>query len=115
MSRIISLHEYELKREGRREAFEEAILKARHDGLLKLSGLEETLFLKGIRGKRREKFASLWIYPSRESWERIWGPAENPRKKDDYPENWKIWENEVLAPFLSQAPHKIAYTAYEEF
>jgi len=37
---------------------------------------------------------------AREAWERIWGTAEHPVRKEDYPENWKIWEEEILMPFI---------------
>ncbi len=45
----------------------------------------------------------------------MWGPVGQPREKQDYPESWKVWEDEVLAPFLSEEPDEIEYTAYEEF
>jgi hypothetical protein len=38
-----------------------------------------------------------------------------PINKADYPENWKVWENEVLTPFLDQDPDKIKFTSYQEF
>jgi hypothetical protein len=40
--------------------------------------------------------------------------VEAPRPAAAYPEKWKIWENEVLAPFLTQDPDTIRFTSYEE-
>ena len=37
-----------------------------------------------------------------------------PRSAAEYPESWKIWENTVLAPFLTQDPDTIRFTSYEE-
>ncbi len=37
-----------------------------------------------------------------------------PRPKQDYPPSWKIWEDEVLAPFLAEHPERIAFTAYQQ-
>jgi hypothetical protein len=115
MGKIISIHEYELKSGVNREEFEQAVQEARNQGLFQLPGLVEFHFIKGIRGVRKDKFCAVWVYESREAWERLWGPIDIPQKKNDYPENWKKWENEVLAPFLSTDPDKINFTAYEEF
>ncbi len=114
MSKIISIHEYNLKPEVEGEQFERAILNARERRLLRLPGLVEHYFIKGIRGLRRGKYGTIWVYESREAWEKIWGTGALPRKKRGYPGNWKIWEEEVLAPFLSQDPDKIDFTVYEE-
>jgi hypothetical protein len=43
------------------------------------------------------------------------GPIDKPIKKTDYPENYKIWENEVLFPYLDQDPDKIKFTSYQAF
>jgi hypothetical protein len=40
--------------------------------------------------------------------------VEAPRSASQYPENWKIWENVVLAPLLAQDPDTIRFTSYEE-
>ena len=31
----------------------------------------------------------------------------------EYPETWKVWEKELLAPFLKDHPDAIRLTAYE--
>jgi hypothetical protein len=72
-------------------------------------------FVKGIRGEQRGRYAAVWVYDSRAAWERLWGPPESPRTEDEYPANWRQWEEEVLAPFLSQVPDRITFTAYEAF
>lgn len=114
MPRIISVHEYVLKPEVSEIEFENAIQAARKSGLLSLPGLVEYHFVKGRKGGRQGLYAAIWVYESKQAWEALWGTPENPRTKQDYPENWKVWEDEVLAPFLSQDPDNIAFTAYEE-
>lgn len=115
MGKIFSLHEYELKPDIDTTSFEQAILTAREQGLLHLPGLETSQFLRGIKGKRQGRYATLWMYSDRRAWEAVWGSADHPIARGDYPENWKIWEASVLAPFLNQDPDKITYTVYESF
>ncbi|NIR47326.1 hypothetical protein GWO43_02475 [candidate division KSB1 bacterium] len=114
MPKVITIHEYILKPEADEKQFERAILEARDSGLLKLPGLTAYHFVKGLRGARKGSYTAIWIYESREAWEKVWGKPDNPPSKQDYPENWKIWEDQVLAPFLSQDPDTITFTAYEE-
>ena len=113
MACVISVHEYVLRPSADEGAFECAIQEAERRGLLELPGLVEHRFLKGIRGARRGCYAAVWIYESKEAWEALWGPVDGPRSKDEYPENWLIWEDGVLAPFLDRDPDKIRYTSYE--
>ena len=113
MARIISIHEYQLKPESDAEQFEQAIRSAESRGLLRLPGLVAHHFIKGIKGARHGAYAAVWVYESREAWEQIWGTLEHPRSPQEYPENWKTWE-ELLAPFLAQRPDAIRFTAYEE-
>ncbi|RMF86486.1 MAG: hypothetical protein D6736_15030 [Nitrospinota bacterium] len=115
MARIISVHEYLLRPESNEAEFRQALLAAQRRGLLRLPGLVEHHFLQGIKGAGRGQYAALWIYESREAWERLWGSPDQPRQREEYPENWKIWEEEVLAPFLQQDPDQIRFTAYEEW
>jgi len=114
MAKIISIHEYVLKPGADKDQFEKAIQKAKERGLLQLPGLVEYHFMKGIKGSRNGHYASVWIYENRGAWEKILGTAEHPVRKKDYPENWKIWEEEILMPFLDRQPDKIEFTAYEE-
>ena len=72
-------------------------------------------FLQRIRDVRKDKFCAIWVYQSREALDRFWGAVDQTRKKKDYPENWKEWEDEVLVPFLRTDPDKIDFTSYEEF
>jgi hypothetical protein len=113
--RIISVHEYELRPDVRIEQFEQALRDARRRGLLQMPGLVETSFLRGIRGSRRGKYAALWTYQNLQVWEQLWGPIDRPRQKTDYPSNWRIWEDEVLTPFLAVDPDSIEFSAYQEF
>lgn len=114
MSRIISVHEYLLRRGAAATEFEAALRAARNRGLLTLPGLERSYLLKGLRGLRQDRYAAVWIYGSREAWERLWGPLEAPYGGDRYPHNWRVWEDEVLAPYLAEEPDEITYTAYRE-
>ncbi len=114
MSRVISVHEYHLKPGVDPAAFEAALARAKNSGLLQLPGLERVHFVKGLRGKRRGQYAAIWIYRSREEWEKLWGKVDRPIPPEHYPENWKKWEQEILAPFLDRDPDKIDFTSYEE-
>ena len=115
MAKIISVHEYELKPDVDPRAFERAILDAKKRGLLELTGLSEVHLLEGIKGSRTGSYASVWIYQDRQAWEKLWGPPDKLKGKSDYPENWRIWEEEILAPFLDRDPDKIVLTSYEEW
>ena len=114
MSKVISIHEYILKPGVNEEQFEKGILNARKRGLLCLPGLVDYYLVKGIRGFRNGLYAAVWVYESKEAWESLWGPLNKPLSKSDYPQNWKVWENEVLFPFLDQDPDKIRFTSYQE-
>lgn len=115
MARIISIHEYDLKPGSDAQQFEQALHIAEARGLLRLPGLIAHHFVKGLTGIRRGAYAAIWVYESQEAWERLWGTPEQPRKPQAYPENWRIWEQEILAPFLEQHPDAIKFTAYEEW
>jgi len=115
MAKIISVHEYELKPGVDERAFKQAILDAKKRGLLQLIGLTEYHLVKGIKGSRAGSYAAIWVYQDRQAWEKLWGSPDKPKGKGDYPENWKVWEEEILAPFLSQDPDKIVFTSYEEW
>jgi hypothetical protein len=114
MARIISIHEYELKAGADAGAFETAIQAAEARGLLRLPGLVSHHFIKGIKGARRGRYAAVWIYESRDAWQLLWGTPEHPRPFEEYPVNWQIWEQEILAPFLDRIPDTISFTTYEE-
>jgi hypothetical protein len=115
MATVISIHEYELKPGVLEDDFQQAIVMAENRGLFQLPGLVNHYMVKGIRGSRSNRYAAIWVYESRQAWERLWGSLENPLPKEEYPGKWKVWEDEFLAPLLSQAPDQINYTAYEEW
>src|SRR5437879_998118 len=110
MARVVSVHEYELKLGIDPASFEQAVRAAKARGLFRLPGLVGHHFLRGIKGDRQGRYAAVWIYESREAWQRLWGTPGEPRRFPDYPENWRIWEAEVLAPLLSEIPDAIAFT-----
>ena len=114
MAKVISVHEYELKPGVQDADFERALHDAERRGLLDLPGLTAHHFLRGLKGARRGAYTAIWIFESREAWERLWGTVEAPRPAAEYPENWKTWENAILAPFLTQDPDTIRFTSYEE-
>jgi hypothetical protein len=114
MARIVSVHEYSLKPGVDASKFEQALQNALDDGLLQLPGLQVCHFARGIKGARSGKYVAIWIYDSREAWEKLWGSPEHPYDFDEYPENWQVWEMEVLSPFLDRDPDAITYTTYEE-
>ena len=114
MAKVVSVHEYQLKPDADEAAFERAIRDAERRGLFDLPGLVGHHFLKGLKGARRGFYAAIWIFESREAWERLWGTADAPRSAAEYPENWKVWENTVLAPFLTHNPDTVRFTSYEE-
>lgn len=114
MPRVISVHEYVLKPGVDEATFEQALHKAESDGLLDLPGLVDHHFVRGLRGARLGRYAAIWVYSSLEAWEALWGPVDQPHSPEEYPENWKVWENKVLARFLDSHPDRIHYTSYQE-
>jgi hypothetical protein len=113
-AKVISIHEYELKPGVSDAEFERAMRDAERRGLFELPGLIGHHFLKGLKGARRDAYCALWIFESRDAWERLWGTVEKPRPPAEYPDQWKIWENEVLAPLLTRDPDTIRFTSYRE-
>ncbi len=111
MPKVISIHEYELKPGVGDVEFERALREAERRGLFDLPGLVGHHFLKGLKGARRGAYAAIWVFESREAWQALWGTVGKPRPPADYPANWKIWENEVLAPLLAQVPDTIRFTS----
>lgn len=114
MSKVISVHEYTLRAGVEVEEFERALNQAINSDLLVLPELQDFHIVKGLRGERQGCYAAIWVYTSREAWERLWGPSHQPRPKAAYPPAWQTWEDQVLAPFLDRDPDRITYTAYQE-
>ena len=79
MTRVISVHEYELKPGVTDAVFERAIRDAEQRGLFALPGLVEHYFLRGLKGQRRGRYAAIWIFDSADAWEALWGPVDDPR------------------------------------
>jgi hypothetical protein len=112
MPRVLSVHEYEPRTDADLADFEAAVRDARANSLLDLPGLENYYLLKGIKGAAA--MGRSGSNESRAAWEVLWGPPDDPVKKPDYPENWRIWEDEVLAPYLREDPDAIRFTSYRE-
>lgn len=114
MARIVSVHEYELKPGVEPAEFERAVRNAEQRGLFDLPSLNDHYFLRGLKGGRRGSYAAIWIFESREAWEKLWGPPGAPLPPSQYPLKWQVWEKEILAPLLSQDPDTIRFTSYQE-
>ena len=114
MAKVISVHEYELKPGMQDADFQRALHDAERRGPLDLPGLTAHHFVPGLKGARRGAYSAIWVFESREVWERPWGTIDAPHPAAEYPESWRIWENAVLAPFLIQDPDTIRFTSYEE-
>ena len=114
MEKIISVHIYDLKPDVKEEEFIQAVRESERRGLFKLPGLQAYHFVRGIRGVNLGKYVMIWIYESKQAWEKLWGPEQKPYSKKQYPKNWKIWEEKILARYLTGDPDKIEFTSYEE-
>lgn len=114
MPRIISMHEYVLRPSRSEQDFISAVLAAKHEGMLDLPELLHHRLLYGVKGVRCGMFASLWTYEDRRTWESLWGSADAPTSNESYSLTWRMWEDDVLAPFLDRDPDTIDFTAYEE-
>lgn len=112
---IVSVHHYELNDEATERAFRDAVREAERRGLFDLPGLVEYRFLYGVKGARDGRFAAKWTYESREAWTDLWGPVDDAVPRDEYPERWLVWEDELLAPVLDGHPDDVEYTSYEVF
>lgn len=113
MGRMLSLHEYDLREGVTEEMAIDAFRRAEAEGLFRLPGLRRYALLTGIKGTRRGALAALWEYESRQAWEALWGPPDRPFERQDFPEAWRRWEDEFLAPLLRGKPDRIHFTAYE--
>lgn len=111
-ARPVSVHEYELSENASVPEFREIVHEAEQRGLFDLDGLAGYRFLYGVRGAREGKLAALWFWESEEAWEALWGPPGEPKPREEYPEAWKVWEDELLRPLLSEDPDEIRFTSY---
>ena len=110
---IVSVHHYELTESATDQEFHDAVREAERRGLFDLPGLVEYRFLRGIKGTRENGYTALWTYESRQAWQNLWGPSEDPVSQDEYPDKWMRWEEELLAPLISGDPDDIDYTSYK--
>lgn len=110
---IVSVHHYDLADSTAPDEFEAAVRTAERRGLFDLPGLVDWWFLRGIRGEHETRFAAIWLYRDRQAWEALWGPVGDPASKEDYPEAWRVWEDDILAPLITGDPDAIDYTSFE--
>lgn len=110
---IVSVHHYELVDTTTPDEFEAAVRTAERRGLVDLPGLVDWWFLRGSRGEHENGFAAVWIYQDRQSWANPWGPVGEPVTKNDSPEEWRVWEDDILAPLITGDPDRIDYTSFE--
>jgi hypothetical protein len=109
------VHEYVLKPGVEPEAFEQAVREARKRGCFELPGLVKHRFVRRLRGSRPAMYAAIWTYDGPEAWAALWGDVEHPKPRDQFPDCWKVWENEILEPLIDRDPQFIEYAAYEEY
>lgn len=114
MPRVISVHEYDLKEGIRPDEFIKRTRQAHAEGLFNLPGLESFHFLRVIKGEARSAWSAIWIYASDAAWERLWGSPEDPKPRSEYPERWRRWEDDYLAPLLESHPDMIRFASYTE-
>lgn len=114
MGKVISIHRYQVKPGSTQQDFMDTIVEAVEMELFDLPGLESYRFMFGIKGEDRGRWSAIWVYSSRESWERLWGTTSKPKTKAYYPEKWRRWEDELLAPLLDGDPDTISFSVYEE-
>lgn len=114
MTKVVSVHHYQLKPGVTAQRFQSAVTQAEKLQLFELPGLESYSFLQGIKGEEQGRWIALWVYSSRSEWEQLWGTPSNPKSKDQYPKRWLRWENELLAPLLEGDPDSIRFTSYEQ-
>lgn len=111
---VVSVHHYVLAESAAPAEFREAVAEARSRGLFeRIPGLVEYRIGRGIKGARAGQFAAVWVYESKEAWVDVWGPVDDPVPKTDYPDPWRTWEDELLAPVLADDPDTIEYTSYD--
>jgi len=111
---ILSIHHYELAASAEPADFHSAVEEAISRELFeRIPGLVDYHIGQGIKGAREGKFAAVWLYESREAWEDVWGPVDDPVPKAEYPDAWLVWEDELLDPVLSEDPDSIEYTSYK--
>jgi len=108
----VSIHEYELRPGVDPAEFERAVLRYWGEGRPHLPGLEDRWLLKGIKGHRCGRYAAVWIYRDRVSWEAVWGPPDRPVDRRGYPPEWIAWE-EFIGQFLDRDPDRIVFSVYE--
>jgi hypothetical protein len=113
MGRIFSLHEYDLQPGVPPLEFERALRAGTASGLLEIPGLAAFRLGRGVKGARLGRYAALWMYESRATWEQTWGSVDRPLPPQEYPPGWRKWE-QVLSPFLATRPDAIRFTTYEE-
>jgi hypothetical protein len=114
MGKMISIHHYLLKQGVTMQDFQDTIRRARSLQLFDLPGLERYHFLYGVKGAEQGRWAAVWTYSSRTAWEHLWGTVSKPKMRDQYPEKWRRWEDDLLAPLLEGQPDSVMFTAYEE-
>jgi len=112
MSRVVSIHEYELRPGVVPEHFQHAVAEYWAAGRPRLPGLMDRWLLRGLKGARAGDFAAVWIYRDRAAWESLWGPPDRPVPRSEYPAEWIAWEK-FLAAYLAHDPDRIRFTAYE--
>ena len=112
MARVISVHEYELK-PASRKPLSSAPCMTPNAAVSSTSRAHRPPFPSRPEGSTARAYTAIWIFESREAWERLWGTVEAPRPPSEYPELENLGDR-ILASFLTQDPDTIRFTSYEE-
>lgn len=106
MSQIFAVHEHELRTGVSSDQYEQEVKEALQN--FRVPGLLGAYHLKGIKGKRDQKYGVLWIFEDEQALINNFGTPGNPK----CPKDWLYYENQVLSKFLDRDPDTIDYTDY---
>lgn len=107
-SLIVAVHEHELRPDVDNEVYEQEMKDALVLLQRMIPGLLTAFHIKGIKGKRTNKYAVIWLFANQQVLEDNFGTVDNPKM----PDAWRIYENNTLAKFLTQDPNAINFTDY---
>jgi hypothetical protein len=108
MPKVFGYHEFDLREGADEKEFEEDISKSIAE--IKLPGLIDKFFVKGVRGKRRGKYAVIWVFESLEAIESLWGTEDDPKPGPDI---FLDYEEKVLGPYIDRPAQQIVWSDYE--
>lgn len=108
MGLVFAVHEHELKSDCDIAQYEKEVGSS--IAKMQIPGLLSAYFLKGFKGERSLRYAVIWIFENEEAIHNNFGTPNHPK----WPREWLIYENEILAKYLTCDPDKISFTDYKE-